>query len=426
MAAINEYAPAGWFQRLRRMPSGNPGAAVARSGKFPLWRWVILLVAGVYFLLPLYAAIRFAGVKAFGSVFTQPGFGSSLWVSIQIAAMTWAITMALMVPTTIYVHLRLPAMRRFLESITILPIVIPPIVLTVGVLQVFPIQLKATMWLLGIEYVILAMPFAYRAIDAGLRSIDLKTLTEASSNLGGGWLTTMWRVILPNLGTALLSSTVLIVALCLGEFTMASLNLVTTFPVWIPPYSLVVAPRLSRSASTAAITRSVDEPGRRDPPIPTTSIPRDPMTVDAWLAFGNASGRPMSAPSIHGLISIPMSHSRGDTRRNLVISPARRPACWPAGHARSKYRTRSQSVTVSRSKARSSCRAKLARCAWTSAPSPATASGLCSNASTASCSVTGMVASARSSYAFPVCAGPQSIFSRMPYSPAIIMAAYTR
>ena len=249
MAAINDYATQGWFQRLRRMQSGD---ALSRSGKFPVWRWVILLIAGVYFLLPLYAAIRFAGVKAFGSVFTQPGFGSSLWVSVQIAAMTWAITMVLMVPTTIYVHLRLPAMRRFLESITILPIVIPPIVLTVGVLQVFPIQLKATMWLLGIEYVILAMPFAYRAIDAGLRSIDLKTLTEASSNLGGGWLTTMWRVVLPNLGTSLLSSTVLIVALCLGEFTMASLNLVTTFPVWIVQTDQLDA-NISVSASIIAL-----------------------------------------------------------------------------------------------------------------------------------------------------------------------------
>lgn len=227
-------------------------SATRRSVSFPVWRWVILLIAGVYFLLPLYAAIRFAGVKAFGSVFTQPDFGSSLWTSIQIAAMTWAITMALMVPTTIYVHLRLPAMRRFLESITILPIVIPPIVLTVGVLQVFPTQLKATMWLLGIEYVILAMPFAYRAIDAGLRSIDLKTLTEASSNLGAGWLTTMWRVVLPNLGTSLLSSTVLIVALCLGEFTMASLNLVTTFPVWIVQTDQLNA-NISVSASIIAL-----------------------------------------------------------------------------------------------------------------------------------------------------------------------------
>jgi putative spermidine/putrescine transport system permease protein len=133
-----------------------------------------------------------------------------------------------------------------------LPIVIPPIVLTVGVLQVFPIQLKATMWLLGIEYVILAMPFAYRAIDAGLRSIDLKTLTEASSNLGAGWFATIWRVILPNLGTSLLSATVLIVALCLGEFTMASLNLVQTFPVWIVLFDQENA-QISVSASILAL-----------------------------------------------------------------------------------------------------------------------------------------------------------------------------
>jgi putative spermidine/putrescine transport system permease protein len=236
---------------LRRPPQGG-APAIARSGKYPVWRWVILLVAGIYFLLPLYAAIRFAGLKAFGSVFTQAGFGSALWTSIQISGMTWIITMALMLPTTIYVHLRMPRARRLLESITILPIVIPPIVLTVGVLQVFPVQLKATMWLLGFEYVILAMPFAYRAIDAGLRSIDLKTLTEASGNLGANWLQTMWRVILPNLGTSLLSATVLIIALCLGEFTMASLNLVTTFPVWIVEFDQLNA-NISVAASILAL-----------------------------------------------------------------------------------------------------------------------------------------------------------------------------
>jgi putative spermidine/putrescine transport system permease protein len=252
MAAIGEHARQGRIRRTISLPPGNAGAAAAGSGRFPVWRWAILLIAGVYFLLPLYAALRFAGIHAFGSVFTTPGFGASLWTSIQIAAMTWVITMALMVPTTIYVHLRMPRLRALLESITILPIVIPPIVLTVGVLQVFPIQLKATMWLLGIEYVILAMPFAYRAIDAGLRSIDLKTLTEASGNLGAGWVTTIWRVILPNLGTALLSATVLIVALCLGEFTMASLNLVQTFPVWIVLFDQENA-QISVSASILAL-----------------------------------------------------------------------------------------------------------------------------------------------------------------------------
>jgi putative spermidine/putrescine transport system permease protein len=41
------------------------------------------------------------------------------------------------------------------------------------------------------------------------------------------------RVVLPNLRAALLSATILTVALVLGEFTMASLDQYQTFPVWI-------------------------------------------------------------------------------------------------------------------------------------------------------------------------------------------------
>jgi putative spermidine/putrescine transport system permease protein len=214
-------------------PVTAPAARARQRGPVPVWRWVILLIAAVYFLLPLYAALRFAGLHAFGSVVTQAGFGSALWLSVKLAAVTWAITMLLMIPTTVYVHLRLPGLRRLLETITILPIVIPPVVLIVGVLQVMPLALRSSVWLLAIEYVVLAMPFAYRALDAGLRSIDVKTLTEASGSLGAGMFTTLWRVLLPNLRTALLSATILIVALVLGEFTMASLDLQQTFPVWI-------------------------------------------------------------------------------------------------------------------------------------------------------------------------------------------------
>jgi putative spermidine/putrescine transport system permease protein len=223
MAAVAQAPPA--------PPASAP--ARARRGRVPAWRWAILLVAGIYFLLPLYAALRFAGIKAYGSVFSRTGFTDALWLSVRLAIITTLITLALMVPTTVYVHLRLPRLRRLMEGITILPIVIPPVVLIVGVLQVAPGSLKATPWLLALEYVILAMPFAYRAIDTGLRALDVKTLTEAAESLGAGWGATLWRVILPNLRTAMLSATVLIIALVLGEFTMASLDLYETFPVWI-------------------------------------------------------------------------------------------------------------------------------------------------------------------------------------------------
>ncbi len=223
-----------------------------RRRSVPVWRWVILLLTAVYFLIPLYAALRFAGIASFGDVVHQTGFSDALILSLKVAVITTVLTMALMVPTTIYVHLRLPRIRRLLESITILPIVIPPVVLIVGVLEVAPGYLKSTPYLLGLVYVILAMPFAYRSLDAGLRALELRTLVDAASSLGAGWLSTLWRVILPNLRTALLSATVLTVALVLGEFTMASLDLYQTFPVWIVAFDQTSGP-VSTAASLLAL-----------------------------------------------------------------------------------------------------------------------------------------------------------------------------
>lgn len=227
MAAITESA----VSRTASPRARGRRSAGASGGT--IWRWVVLLLAGVYFLVPLAVALRFAGIKAFGSVIGESGFTSALGLSVRLAIITTVITIVLMLPTTVYVHLRLPGIRRLMEGITILPIVIPPVVLIVGVLSIAPGALKNTPYLLGLEYVVLAMPFAYRAIDAGLRSLDLKTIVEASNSLGAGWIRTLLRVILPNLRTALLSAVVLTVALVLGEYTMASLALYTTFPVWI-------------------------------------------------------------------------------------------------------------------------------------------------------------------------------------------------
>ena len=180
------------------------------------------------------------------------GFGSAFGLSIRLAVITTVLTLVLMVPTTVYVHLRLPRIRRLMEAITILPIVIPPIVLIIGVLKVAPGFLLGTPNLLGLEYVILAMPFAYRSLDAGLRSFDVKTLVEASNSLGAGWPTTLWRVVMPNLRTAMLSATVLTVALVLGEYTMASLDNFQTFPVWIVNFEQNSGP-VSTAASLLAL-----------------------------------------------------------------------------------------------------------------------------------------------------------------------------
>ena len=71
------------------------------------------------------------------------------------------------------------------------------------------------------------------SLDAGFRSIDVHTLTEASQSLGASWATTLVKVILPNIRAAALAGSFLALAIVMGEFTIANLSAFHTFPLFL-------------------------------------------------------------------------------------------------------------------------------------------------------------------------------------------------
>lgn len=152
---------------------------------------------------------------------------SGLTSSLVMCALTVAIMLGLLLPTMVWVRLRAPRAARTLELVCLLPLSIPAVVLVVGLAPVYrflagtPLG-SSTVWL-SFAYVILVLPFAFRALDAGLRAIDLVTLAEAARTLGGGWSRILLRVVVPNLRPAIVSSSFVTVAVVLGEFTVARL-----------------------------------------------------------------------------------------------------------------------------------------------------------------------------------------------------------
>ena len=140
--------------------------------------------------------------------------------------------MGLLIPTAVWVHLRVPKARTLIEFLTVLPYMIPAIALVAGIFVIKP----HARWFLNSDfslipfYVILALPFTYRSIDAGLKAIDLRTLVDASRSLGEGWARTVFRVVLPNLRTAIISASFLTAAVVIGEFTIADTLLKETLP----------------------------------------------------------------------------------------------------------------------------------------------------------------------------------------------------
>jgi putative spermidine/putrescine transport system permease protein len=207
----------------------------------------VLALAAVYFVGPLLAAAEFslrAGRDGYGlanylEIGRDPALREALGTSLQIGLATIVVTLALMVPTVVYVRLRHPRLTLLLEGATVLPIVIPPVVMAAGMASM-QANTGALQPLFGDPvtaltpfYVILALPFTYRSLDAGLRAIDLRTLVEAARNLGAGWWTVLGRVILPNIRTAVLGAAFLTLALVLGEVVIARILLYVTFPVQV-------------------------------------------------------------------------------------------------------------------------------------------------------------------------------------------------
>jgi putative spermidine/putrescine transport system permease protein len=204
-------------------------------------RWSIVAVLGVFFLLPLFAMVVFTVRDPNGRLNTDtwrlfvdwrqlgekyPDLWAGMRASFGLVLLTVLLMLVLLVPTVVWVRLRLPRLRRVVEFVCLLPLTIPAIVLVVGLAPVYAwvtYFLGGSALTLTFAYTILVLPYAYRSIDAGLSAIDVRTLSEAARSLGASWGTVMWRVVLPNIRSAVLSAAFLTVALVLGEFTIASL-----------------------------------------------------------------------------------------------------------------------------------------------------------------------------------------------------------
>lgn len=220
----------------------------------PLWSWIVIFTAAVFFALPMLAMARFAlqrvPVALLGreTVFKRwtldglldmirdPDFRPALWLSLRLTALTVFLSFAVMLPAAFWVNTRAPRLRALVETATMLPYVVPPIALVVGAGGAFrdfaPWFLRSDYCLVPF-YAILAMPFTFRALDSGMRAIDLKTIFEASRSLGAPPRTALVRVIVPNIRTAMSGAAFLTTTVVLGEFTIASLLLKPTLPLYM-------------------------------------------------------------------------------------------------------------------------------------------------------------------------------------------------
>lgn len=205
---------------------------------------VVLVLALVLYFTPLVSAAIF-GFTLPGKGFTlsavvpalsETGFWSGVITTLELAVLTSLASLVLLLPTLIWLHLRSPRLLAIAEGLSLLPFVVPAVALVSGANLFF--RAVAPSFLVSVYslvpfYVVLALPLVFRALDAGIRAIDVKTLMDAAASLGAGSLRSILQIIQPNLRSAILSATLLSCAFVIGEYALASLLLHSTFPVLV-------------------------------------------------------------------------------------------------------------------------------------------------------------------------------------------------
>lgn len=207
----------------------------SRRLKLQIFRVVVFLVFGAFFLVPIGAMFEFSTrgnadaprtLAAWQTIFQTPDLVAAILASLVLAVITSVAMLVLLVPTMIWVRLRLPRLNRVVEFLCLLPLTIPAIVLVAGLAPEYrwlSINISESIFTLAFVYLVLVLPYTYRTLHTGLAAIDVKTLSEAARSLGAGWPTVMGRIIVPNMWSALLNACLLSVAVVLGEFTIANL-----------------------------------------------------------------------------------------------------------------------------------------------------------------------------------------------------------
>ncbi len=234
MAAITSVGETPLAPPVKR----QAGMQARRRRRLNLFRYVVFTVFGLFFLLPMWGLARWSleGARLGSWSFTAwrqiasytsnegiPPLISAVEITLELAVITSAVMLVLVVPTMIWIRLRVRWLARAMEFLCLLPLTIPAIVLVVGLGPIYNkiAHLSLSALMLFWVYVILALPYAYRALAAGLNSLDATTLSEAARSLGASWFSVIVRVIVPNMWNAILNALILTCALVLGEFTIA-------------------------------------------------------------------------------------------------------------------------------------------------------------------------------------------------------------
>jgi ABC-type spermidine/putrescine transport system permease subunit II len=213
------------------------------------WLGVVSVVLVVFLYLPLVVAVLFAfnsgesltwpikgfTLRWFDQIFSDPAFRRSLRTSVIAGFATALIAGAIGTAAAIVFTRRRSGLARSVEGLSLLPVMLPPLFLAVGLVATMKLTDTApSLWTIVLGHTIVAVPFVIVVVAARLRSYDVE-LELAARDLGARPAQVLRRITLPIILPAIVGGLLLAFAISFDEILITNFTSGTesTIPIYV-------------------------------------------------------------------------------------------------------------------------------------------------------------------------------------------------
>ena len=196
----------------------------------------IMLVLIAYLLLPLIVTIVYSlfdkwteivprgfSVKSYVELFQDPEFLMCILRSLIICVVPIVLTTVIILLAMFVTTLYFPKLDKYVQIICMIPYTIQGVILSVSILSLYvgssSILSNRLVMLMG-AYCIVILPYIYQGIRNGMRAVNMPTLIEAAEMLGASKIYAFFRVVVPNILSAIIVSSLLAVGIIFGDYVL--------------------------------------------------------------------------------------------------------------------------------------------------------------------------------------------------------------
>lgn len=208
-----------------------------------VYHYIVLSVLFIVLAFPIFATMLYSltsawsvsilpeniTLKWYANLLSDERFFTSLMHSLYVCLSALFLAIVCIFPIVFCVNYYFLKLKAFINLLIILPFAIPPIVSSVGLLQIYADSIGGTPYILIGSYFCMCIPFIYRAIDNNFQAININELIASNQMLGGSTIGAIFKVILPNLKNGILVALFLSFSFLIGEFLFANILVGTQY-----------------------------------------------------------------------------------------------------------------------------------------------------------------------------------------------------